>query len=203
MRRIRSTTSRSTCCSPSPTARRFASPRFGPGAKSGGCATVRRRWAGTPGGANAATGPMPACMASAGRLRSRRIAATIRCSSTARSASPATGGISSMPTARPFFGWATPGGWASRTACIGRPIFRSLRPTARRRGSTSCRSWPGFIPTCPPSTRAARTRRAFRGRKTTRKSVPNISTPPIAACGIWSIRGSRPASSAPGAITCR
>ena len=53
------------------------------------------------------------------------------------------------------------------------------------------------------STRAAPTRRAFRGRRITPASARSTSTPPTSAWGIWSSRASRPASSAPGATSCR
>jgi hypothetical protein len=41
--------------------------------------------------------------------------------------------ILSMPMARPSSGWATPGGWGSAIACIGRRSSSRWRPTARPR----------------------------------------------------------------------
>ena len=119
-------------------------------------------------------------------------------SSTARCASPPTGGISSTSTARRSSGWAIPGGWGSASGCIGRRSFSNWPPTGRPRVSTWCRSWPGCTPTCRPSIRAGPTRRASLGKRTTPASGPSTSTRPTSGSSTWSTRASCPALSAPG-----
>ena len=56
-------------------------------------------------------------------------------------ASHATGGTSSMPTARRSSGLATPGGWACANDSSGPRRFEPSPRTARRRVSRSSRSW--------------------------------------------------------------
>ena len=89
------------------------------------------------------------CTASPARWKSIRTRATIRSTCTARFAWPPIAAISSMPTARPSSGSATPGGWASVIGCIGPDEFTTLAADRKEKGFNVIQIVAGLYPDMP------------------------------------------------------